>query len=33
MLGSIFFDMAMNVIEFYGYENKVTNLKISLSQW
>jgi membrane protein YqaA with SNARE-associated domain len=31
LLGSIFFEMAMNVIEFYGYENKVTNLKISLS--
>ena len=32
MLGAIFFDMAMNIIEFYGYENKVTNLKNSLSQ-
>jgi len=32
MLGAIFLDMAMNVIEFYGYEKKVTNLKISLSQ-
>ncbi len=32
MLGAIFFDIAMNVIEFYGYENKVTILKNSLSQ-
>ena len=32
MLGSIFFDMAMNVIQFYGYENKITSLKISLSE-
>ena len=32
MLGSIFLDMAMNIIEFYGYEKKVTSLKNSLSQ-
>ena len=32
MLGAIFFDIAMNVIEFYGYENKVISLKNSLSQ-
>ena len=32
MLGAVFLDMAMNVIEFYGYEKKVTSLKISLSQ-
>jgi membrane protein YqaA with SNARE-associated domain len=32
ILGAIFFDIAMNVIEFYGYENKVTSLKNSLSQ-
>jgi membrane protein YqaA with SNARE-associated domain len=32
MLGAIFLDMAMNVIEFYGYENKVSGLKNSLSQ-
>jgi membrane protein YqaA with SNARE-associated domain len=32
MLGAIFFDIAMNVIDFYGYENKVTSLKNSLSQ-
>jgi len=32
LLGFIFFDVAMNVIEFYGYENKVTLLKGNLSQ-
>ena len=32
ILGAIFFDIAMNVIDFYGYENKVTSLKNSLSQ-
>tara|TARA_A100001011_G_scaffold132576_1_gene139706 strand:- start:2265 stop:2870 length:606 start_codon:yes stop_codon:yes gene_type:complete len=32
MLGAIFFDMAINIIEFYGYESKVTNLKNSLSE-
>ena len=32
MLGAIFFDLSMNVIEFYGYENKVENLKNNLSQ-
>ena len=32
MLGAIFLDIAMNVIEFYGYENKVNNLKSSLAQ-
>ena len=32
ILGAIFFDMAMNVIEFYGYENKIINLKNSLTQ-
>ena len=31
MLGAIFFDMAMGVIEFYGYENKVYALKNSLT--
>lgn len=30
-LGSVFLDLAMNVIEFYGYEEKVTNLKNNLS--
>ena len=32
ILGSIFLDMAMNIIEFYGYEKKVTILKNNLSQ-
>jgi membrane protein YqaA with SNARE-associated domain len=32
MLGALFLDMAMSVIEFYGYENKVFSLKSSLSQ-
>ena len=32
LLGAIFFDLAMNVIEFYGYENKVAVLKKNLSQ-
>ena len=31
MLGAIFLDLAMNVIQFYGYEEKVNNLKTSLS--
>ena len=32
MLGAIFIDMATNIIEFYGYEKKVANLKNNLSQ-
>ncbi len=32
MLGAIFFDIAINVIEFYGYENKVDILKNNLSE-
>ena len=32
ILGAIFFDMAMNVIEFYGYENKIITLKNNLLQ-
>ncbi len=32
MLGALFLDFAMNIIEFYGYENKVSSLKNSLSQ-
>ena len=32
ILGSIFIDMAMNIIEFYGYEKKVSSLKNDLSQ-
>ena len=31
MLGAIFFDMAMSVIGFYGYEDKINNLKNSLT--
>ena len=31
MIGAIFFDIAINIIEFYGYENKITHLKNSLS--
>ena len=30
-IGSVFLDLAMNVIEFYGYEEKVLNLKDNLS--
>ena len=30
-IGSFFLDLAMNVIEFYGYEEKVINLKDNLS--
>ena len=30
-IGSVFLDLAMSVIEFYGYEEKVINLKINLS--
>ena len=32
LLGYLFYDLAIYVIEFYGYENKVENLKTSLSQ-
>ena len=32
LLGYLFYDLAIHVIEFYGYENKVENLKTSLSQ-
>ena len=32
ILGSIFLDMAMNVIEFYGYENKINSLTSTLAQ-
>ena len=32
VLGAIFIDLAMNVIGFYGYENKITTLKNSLTQ-
>ena len=32
LMGYLFFDLAMYVIEFYGYQDKVENLKISMSQ-
>ena len=32
MLGAIFFDIAMSVIEFYGYENKINIFKDNLNQ-
>ena len=32
LIGYLFFDLAMYVIEFYGYEDKVKNLKINMSQ-
>ena len=32
LLGYLFFDLAMYVIEFYGYQDKVENLKLSMSQ-
>jgi membrane protein YqaA with SNARE-associated domain len=31
LLGYLFYDLALHVIEFYGYENKIDNLKTSLS--
>ena len=32
LIGYLFFDLAMYVIEFYGYKDKVENLKLSMSQ-
>ena len=32
LLGYLFYDLAIHVVGFYGYENKVENLKTSLSQ-
>ena len=32
LIGYLFFDLAMYVIEFYGYQDKVENLKMSMSQ-
>ncbi len=32
LIGYLFFDLAMYVIEFYGYEDKVENLKLSMYQ-
>ena len=32
LIGYLFYDLAIHLIEFYGYENKVENLKTSLFQ-
>ncbi|WP_440908611.1 YqaA family protein [Candidatus Pelagibacter sp.] len=32
LIGYLFFDLAMYVIEFYGYQDRVENLKLSMSQ-
>ena len=32
LLGYLFYDLAIHIIEFYGYENNVESLKTSLSQ-
>ena len=32
LIGYLFFDLAMYVIEFYGYQDKVENLKLRMSQ-
>ena len=32
LIGYLFFDLAIYVIEFYGYEDKVENLKLNMSQ-
>ena len=32
LIGYLFFDLAMYVIEFYGYQDKVESLKLSLSE-
>ncbi len=32
LIGYLFFDLAIYVIEFYGYQDKVENLKFSMSQ-
>ena len=32
LIGYLFLDLAMYLIEFYGYQNKVENLKLSMSQ-
>ena len=32
LIGYLFFDLAMYVVDFYGYQNKVENLKLSMSQ-
>ena len=32
MIGAYFFDLAMNIVEFYNYEDKVINIKYALSK-
>ena len=32
ILGAYFFDLSMSIVEFYGYEEKVSNLKKALTQ-
>ena len=32
ILGAYFFDLAIHIVEFYGYEEKVTNLKNALTE-
>ena len=32
LIGYLFYDLAMYVIEFYGYQDKVENLKLTMSQ-
>ena len=32
LIGYLFFDLAMYLIEFYGYQDKVENIKLSMSQ-
>ena len=32
LVGYLFFDLAMYIIEFYGYQDKVENLKLSMSE-
>ena len=32
LIGYLFFDLSMYLIEFYGYQDKVENLKLSMSQ-
>ena len=32
LIGYLFYDLAMYVIEFYNYENKVKDLKLSMSE-
>ena len=32
LIGFLFFDLSMYVIEFYGYEDKIENLKVKMSE-